>query len=362
MEEKEINLIDYWNVLWQKRKFIVITVMIVTMLSVTISLFLPLWYKSTTTIMIPSGGGNSFGGLGASLSSFGLGNVFGGSEDQLKIMTILKSKKMLELLDEKFDFQAKYEEKYKFKTYKKLKSNYRVEVGEEDQIFISILDTDQNKVADMSNYVVHCLDSLNIAFNTSKAKNNREFVENRINITMDSLSFYENKTTDFMEENGIISLNEQLIVEVEKAAEMKAEIMAQEIELALKKEMLSPQNQQIKALEISLNLLSAKYDDFFKDTSNDKLLINLGNVPNLQKQFARLKRKVMYFSKLLEFLAPQYEQAKIEEVRNIPTIQVIDEAKRPEWKTKPKRAKFVVVFFTISLILSCYVALFMKKK
>ena len=115
-------------------------------------------------------------------------------------------------------------------------------------------------------------------------------------------------------------------------------------------------------METSLNLLSAKYDDFFKDTSNDKLLINLGNVPNLQKQFARLKRKVMYFSKLLEFLAPQYEQAKIEEVRNIPTIQVIDEAKRPEWKTKPKRAKFVVVFFTISLILSCYVALFMKKK
>ena len=276
----------------------------------------------------------------------------------MKIMTILKTKKMLELLDEKFDFQAKYEEEYKFKTYAKLKSNYRVEVGEEDQIFISILDKDQNKVADMTNYAVHCLDSLNIAFNTSKAKNNREFVENRINITVDSLSFYENETTDFMEKNGIISLNEQLTAEVEKAAEMKAEIMAQEIELAVKKEMLSPQNQQIKTLEISLNLLSTKYNDFFENTNNDKLLIDLGNVPNLQKQFARLKRKVMYFSKLLEFLAPQYEQAKIEEVRNIPTIQVIDEAKRPEWKTKPKRAFIVIFAMILSAFLICIFLIF----
>ncbi|MBL7085965.1 MAG: hypothetical protein ISS28_02525, partial [Candidatus Cloacimonetes bacterium] len=274
---------------------------------------------------------------------FGLGGMLGNSEDQMRIMTILKSKKMLELLDEKYDFQAKYKTKFKFQTYKKLSSNLRIEIGEEEQISVSLLDKDQEIVADMTNYVIHCLDSLNISLSTSKAKNNREFVENRIQMTVDSLNLIENKTAQFMEDNDIISINEQLTVEVEKAADMKAQIMAKEVELDIMKTRLTPNNQIIADSEIALKLLKDKYGEFFDYSGSDGLFLNLENVPNLQKQYAQLSRKVLYFSKLLEYLGPQYEQAKIEEVRDIPTIQVIDKAQRPEWKSKPKRAMIVIV-------------------
>ena len=351
MENKEINLIDYWNILWKRKKFIIKTVAIVTILAVIISLLLPKWYKATTVIMPPATEEGQFGGLGANLGAFGLGGMLGGNEDQMRIMAILKSKKMLELLDEKFDFQAKYDTKFKFQTYKQLSSNLRIEIGEEEQISVSLLDKDQEIVADMTNYVIHCLDSLNISLSTSKAKNNREFVGNRIQMTVDSLNLIENKTAQFMEDNDIISLNEQLTAEVEKAADMKAQIMAKEVELDIMKTKLIPNNQIIADKEIALKLLKDKYGEFFVYSSSDGLFLNLENVPNLQKQFARLRRKVVYFSKLLEYLGPQYEQAKIEEVKDIPTIQVIDEAKRPEWKTKPRRALIVVGTFLISLFL-----------
>ncbi|MBL7086446.1 MAG: hypothetical protein ISS28_05040, partial [Candidatus Cloacimonetes bacterium] len=108
-----------------------------------------------------------------------------------------------------------------------------------------------------------------------------------------------------------------------------------------------------------LCLLKEKYNEFFNSANPDKLFLNLENVPDLQKQYAQLRRKVVYFSKLLEYLGPQYEQARIEEAKDVPTIQVIDKAKRPEWKYKPKRALIVIFTFVFSIFI---VALFIVLK
>ena len=360
MQEKEINLIDYWNILWKRKKFIVITVMIVTILSVIISLLLPKWYKATAVIMPPTGNESKFGGMMANLSTFGLGGMLGGSEDQMRILAILKSKNILEALDEKYDFQSKYETKYKFQTYKKLKSNLRIEVGEEDQIIISFLDKEQELVAEIVNYVVHCLDSLNIALSISKATNNRVFIEKRIATVKDSLFYLENKISAFMEEKGIISISDQLSASVEKAAELQAKITAKEIELEIKKDNFSINRPEIEILEKELNLLKDKFASFFTSEHNE-LFINFDDVPDLQMELLQLKRRAEYYKLMLEYLAPQYEQAKIEEIKDIPTIQVLDKAKRPEWKSKPKRIIIVFSSLIISLLIAIMIVLLKKK-
>ena len=202
----------------------------------------------------------------------------------------------------------------------------------------------------MVNYIVHCLDSLNISLSTSKGRNNREFIENRMMQVEDSLTFYEVKLSEFMTNNDIISINEQLAVEVEKAADMKAQIMANEVELEVMKTRLDQNNQIIADLEVALKILKDKYNEFFDQCNSDKLFINLENIPTIQKQYVQLKRKVIYFSTLLEYFGPQYEQAKIEEAKDIPTVQVLDKATRPEWKSKPKRALIVLLTFFSSAI------------
>ena len=362
MEDKEINLVDYWNIIWKKRKFIVITVIVVTILSAGISIILPKWYKATAVIMPLATEENKFSGISANLSAFGLGGMFGGNESQMRLLAILKSRNIVEALDKKFDFQKKYDTKFKFQTYDNIKSNLRIEICEEEQIVISFLDKDQNSVAEIVNYTIHCLDSLNILFSTSKAKSNREFIENRMIMVQDSLVFFESKISNFMEDNRIISINEQLKAEVEKAADMKAKIMEKEVELDVMKTRLAPNNQIITDSEIALKILKDKYGEFFDHSSSDGLFLNLENIPDLQKQYAQLKRKEMYFTKLLEYLGPQYEQAKIEEAKDIPTIQVLDKAKRPEWKSKPRRAKIVIISLIISFIISVYLSFLLKKR
>ena len=90
-------------------------------------------------------------------------------------------------------------------------------------------------------------------------------------------------------------------------------------------------------------------------TNNDSannLFFTLNDVPDLGLKYARLYREVMLQEKILEFLLPQYEQAKIQEAKDTPTVQVLDEAVIPVKRVKPKRAFFVLFCGALSLFVS----------
>lgn len=357
MVKKEINLLDYCRAIWKHKKFIIIFVSLVTILALFISLLLPKWYRATAVIMPPEQDEVGLGGFsGSNLAIEGLGGMLGVDQNQLRLLAILKSESILDALDKEFNLQEKFNAKFKFQTYEEFRSNLNIRIDDESQIKISLLDKDQDLVADMVNYIVHCLDSLNISLSTSKGKNNRKFIEDRMRMVRDSLISVENKISDFMENNNIINIEGQLTEEVEKAADMQARIMAEEVELDVMKTRLTS-SETIVNSEVGLKILKDKYDEFFSHPGTGGAFISLDNVPEIQKKYSRLKRKEVYFSKLLEYLAPQYEQAKIQELRDVPTIQVIDWATRPEWKSKPKRAYIVILSLLVSFMVSILLVL-----
>ena len=53
-----------------------------------------------------------------------------------------------------------------------------------------------------------------------------------------------------------------------------------------------------------------------------------------------------------------YEEAKIQEARDTPTVQVLDNAILPELKYKPVRSRIVIVAFALSAIFSIYFVYF----
>ena len=81
-----------------------------------------------------------------------------------------------------------------------------------------------------------------------------------------------------------------------------------------------------------LRELQKRYDQF--RTGEENVLIGnkkyekrdiflpLDKVPELGLQYARLFREVKLQETILEFLLPQYEQAKIQEAKDSPTIQI----------------------------------------
>jgi capsule polysaccharide export protein KpsE/RkpR len=136
--------------------------------------------------------------------------------------------------------------------------------------------------------------------------------------------------------------------------------MAKEIEIEVKKRLLTPEAPEIRQLEQELHALQNKFNEFYSPVGADRLFPDFDALPEIEKEFLQLEREIKYYTELLQFLGPQYEQAKIEEARNVPTVQVLDKAVRPERKCKPKRAIIVTGASFISLFLISLSIIFYK--
>ncbi len=81
-------------------------------------------------------------------------------------------------------------------------------------------------------------------------------------------------------------------------------------------------------------------------------MINFDNFPELGMENARLIRALTIQNTLLELLLPQYETARLEETKNIPTLQIIDAPKVPINKSKPIRSLIVIASIIMGLVVS----------
>jgi len=349
---------EIFKIIWSKRIFILLFVITITSTSIVISFLLPKWYKASATITTQSKSSSIFDNMGT-LTSMGISRVLGGFDNQNRLISILKSRTILDRVIAKYNFQQKYNTELLSDTREKLKKNLKIELGEESQINIIFFDKNQNQVADIVNYIILCLDSLNNALNTTDGRHARIFIESRVNEIIDSLKYLEFEVIDFMKKNNVLNLEAQVTMGVTQYTELKSKIILKEIELAVAEQIIAPDNPQIKRLKTELDLLNEKLQPLLINAEG--IYPDFRNIPEISVDMAKFERKVQYYTTVMQFLGPQYENAKIEEAKDIPTFQVLDKAVHPERKARPKRAKIVLIAFFVSSIASIYMAYFIGR-
>ncbi len=360
MKKEEIDLFVLFNILWKKKGLIFFSTLIVAIITAGITLLLPKSYKAQA-IILPNNAQASENNFASTIKAFGFGSLLGSDSGQNSLLTILKSRKILELLNDKYNFKKRFKTKYFDVTLREIKKRFHIDTGDEDQIIISMELRDKNIVANAVNYTIHCLDSLNIALSNSNAKINRIFLEKRLTEVKDSLRFYENQMKDFMKNNNIISITDQVKYTIENAAKLNAEIEEKQIELKLKQNIYGENNLIIENLKKNIALLKKSYNNNFMQNGKE-IYLNLNNVTSNQLTYIRLKRMVEFYTQLMEFIAPQYEQAKIDEIKKLPTFQVIDYARTPDTKSKPRRALIVFVVTIMYFLLLLTLILILNRE
>jgi uncharacterized protein involved in exopolysaccharide biosynthesis len=143
-------------------------------------------------------------------------------------------------------------------------------------------------------------------------------------------------------------------------ARMRAEIMAREVALRRLAAGATAQNpevireeMEIKELRSQLSTLEASE----KHQRSGNPLISASSMPEAGLEYVRRLRQLKYHESLFELLAKQYETARIDESRESPVIQVVDQASRPEKKSGPPRLLIMIFGTILSLIAACALAI-----
>ena len=359
-KEERINLYSYLAVLVKYRRFIFLNFILVCFIVALFSLFLPNWYRAKTTLLPPERGG----GLGIGLASSLLGEFSSFSGLSLPMTAtpsdifaaILKSRTVVDSVIQKENLLKVYGVNKMEDGLREFFLHLQVKVESEGIISIEFEDKSRERAARVANLLVEELDRVNQMTNTSKAKSARIFIEERLNQTQSNLKAAEDSLRSFQERNRAIVLDEQMRALVKGAAELKAQLISSEIEMNVLSKNMSPNHPQIQLLKSKINEIRKQLETLESGSQSSKgnkaLGVPLTQAPSLSLELVRLMREVKIQETLFELLTQQYEQYKIEETKDTPTVQILDKASPPEKKAKPKRAMMVLIAGVASLLLS----------
>ncbi len=137
-------------------------------------------------------------------------------------------------------------------------------------IDFSIINKNPKVSAEIANYLVDLVDSLNIKFNIERAKNNRIFIEKRYKQNVNDLKNAEDSLYNFQKKYGIVAVPEQLEVTVKAAAEIEAQLTQKEMQAYFIKQQYGENSPQYNGVVAEINLLKAKVQEL-KELAKFKL-------------------------------------------------------------------------------------------
>ncbi|MFQ5650479.1 MAG: GumC family protein [bacterium] len=373
MEIDEINLLDYVEVIVKRRRMILRNAFAAAALMAVISLVLPRTYTATTTLLPPEEGNQE--GLRGLLANSPLSFLdFPGvaTRSSEMFVEILKSRTVAEgVLQTKYDYDDKRQNLYEVwdldtrtEALKRLRKKSTISSNEQGVIEVSVELRDPNLAAQVARAYVAELDSVNQEKSFSKAKNSRIYIEEQLEITENNLKKASRELADFQATFKAVNLEEQTKVAIEKAGEIKGTIMAKEVALEVARETMKADNPVILRLQKELQELRKQFEHLQFGNSvpfeeQKDYFIPFADVPEVGLRFAELIREVKVQETVWQLLNQQYYSAKIQEARDTPTVQVLDEAVPPEKRTKPHRTLLVLVASFLAFMFSIFGAFVM---
>jgi uncharacterized protein involved in exopolysaccharide biosynthesis len=355
--EDEIDLKELFRALARRRRLILGITAASAVVALVVSLLLPVYYKAETRILPPQDKGSNLAAqlLGQAGGLIGIAGGAAGVKSQGELFVAMaKSRTVLDRMVDRFDLMKLYKGKYRQDARKKLLGLLTVQQDRKSGIIsLTVEDRDPKRAADMANAFVEELKSMAGGLAISEAGERRMFFEEQIRHTKESLARAEEEVKRFQQRTGAFQIDAQAKSIIEGIANLRARIAAKEVEAKVLRSFATAQNpdlqrteEEVRALRIELEKIeSGNGRGFDRRISSDR-------IPAIGTEYLRTLRQLKFNETLYELLVKQYELAKLEEARDAVVIQVIDQAIPPEQKSRPQRARIVLLTMVIMSFLS----------
>ncbi len=359
-ELKKIDFLDLIIILAERKKLLLISLPLLAVVAVIISLLLPKVYQARAVIIppkqqMPSVIGNLLGGLPTNnlLSALNVGT----NSDLDLLISILESRRLTNAAIEHFNLVTYWgfhkKKKYAIEDVEKVFWEH-VKIREDgfDNIVIAVEDTSPEMAASMANYFVDLLNEINYDISKEAAQYSRTFFESRLKEVQNQLDNAHKKMADFQIENSYLDLESQLSSTIEALSKLEAQTIAVDMEIDLQTTKFGVSSPIVKELNSKKTSMRRKIKQYYEDGNGD-VLIALKKAPEKAIKYTYLYRDVKTQEVLYSYILQLYEQAKFQEINNIPQARVLERAQIPQRKIKPKRSVVCTLIFFIGFVAIC---------
>jgi len=366
------QMIARFRTLWAERRFLFRVTIAALLASTLIAFLIPSRYESTVQLMPPdshSGEGLSLlAGLagGKQADNLGLlaGDLLGMKTTGALFVGVLKSRTALDRIVDRYDLKKVYGEKLELKAREKLAD--RTEISEDRKsgiIKVTVTDRNPKRAAAIAGSYVDELDILMAQLTTSSAHRERMFLEQRLAGVNQDLETAEKEFSQFASKNATLDITEQGKAMVMAAATLEGQLIAAQSELEGLRQIYTNSNVRVRSVEARISELQKQLQKIGgkageapsgdSESTSDLPYPSLRQLPVLGVPFADKFRQLKVQEVVFETLTKQYEIAKVQEAKEIPTVKVLDRPEVPERKSFPPRLLLTVLGTCAAFLAGC---------
>ena len=352
------SLLPHLRLFWTNRRLLFRATAVAFALSTLIAFLIPAEYQGVTRLMPPDS--QSSAGLGMLAAMAGrpganglgamAGDLLGLKSSGALFVGILGSETVEDHLIAEFQLKKLYRESKIEDTRKTLAKRTSVfEDRKSGIITIEVTDHDPGRAAAMAQDYVRELDRLVAQVSTSSARRERVFLEERLTAVKSDLDTAAKQFSEFASKNTAIDIPAQGKAMVEAAAMLQGQIIAAQSELSGLRQIYADANVRVRAAEARVGELQEKLNEVGgagapgEVRSDHSLYPSIRKLPLLGVTYADLYRQTKIQETVYELLTEQYELAKVQEAKEIPTVRVLDEATVPTKKSFPPRGLIAIL-------------------
>ena len=334
--ERTVGLADYGRALWARRGGIAALVLVATALTAGVAFLLPPWYRAQASLLPPA---EEDTGLGVASLFRGIGvpgikipteatpaEVFSAS---------LQSRSVNAEVVRRFDLLNLYRRHFVEDAIKELGHHASFKITSSGTIEIAVEDRSPQRAADMARAYIELLDRFNREVRMTKGRRTREFIQTRLAENEQDLAHAEQVLADYQARHKTIALSPEASSALETASRLYAQRAALEVRLGVIRNYTRGDGDEEQVVQQQI----------------DQIDRQLQTLPETGLEIVRYLRDVRKFETLNGLLTEQFEEARINEVRDVATVDVLDPPVVPERKSRPKRVLLIGSAFALSLAL-----------
>jgi uncharacterized protein involved in exopolysaccharide biosynthesis len=353
------RLLARLRVLWNERRFLMHRMVVGVVMATLVAFLIPKQFESTAQLMPPdSQSSNGLALLAGMSSPGGLGTL---AEDLVGIKStgalfvgVLRSRTVEDRIVDRFDLKKVYGKSLQETARDKLAERTAISEDRKSGIItITVTDHDPKRAAAMASAYVEELNTLIAQLSTSSARRERIFLADRLDAVKQELEAAENDFSQFASSKGAIDITEQGKAMVDAGATLEGQLIAAQSEMEGLKQIYADNNVRVRATQARIDELrqqlrrlggkAANSTQGTDDSAADTAYPTLRELPILGVPFADKLRRMKVKEAVFETLTKQYELAKVEEAKEVPSVKELDVPVVPEHKSFPPRLVIMIL-------------------
>lgn len=206
---------------------------------------------------------------------------------------------------------------------------------------VAVDDPDPSRAKAIADVYLQALTDINTRLAVDEANQERVVYERELRDAKDQLESAEENLAKAQEASGVVSPQSQTLAGLTAINQLRAEITQRQVDLAALLKAETEESPAVVRLKAQIGALQAELQSMEKGAGGGAGAgLSAARAPQVNLEFMRLQREVLYQQTLFEILTKQFEATQLQ--ANEPGIQVVDYPELPLRKDSPRRLYWAI--------------------